>query len=811
MFNLDTLSERAKSAIQKAITTATDLKRRYLDTEHILYGILDDEVVGKILIELQVDSSLLQDSLAQVLTEGMNPSEQIEITPRAKLVLELAAQEARSMRHSYIGPEHILLGLVEEGEGIAAQVLRSFGLSLDKAKKAVEKTVGEGDAEGKTKSTTPTLDKFAKDLTALAREGKIDPIIGRAKEVMRVIQILSRRKKNNPVLIGDPGVGKTAIAEGLALRIISGDVPDILLNKRIMAMDIGLLMSGAKYRGEFEERATKIISEVGKTSGQVILFIDELHIIVGTGNQEGGLDLSNILKPPLARGELQVIGATTLSEYKKYIEKDAALERRFQPVLVEEPSVEQTIEILRGIRDKYETHHKIRISDEALIAAADLSEKYISDRFLPDKAIDVVDEAASKLRIQYISEPDEIKSKKLEIKRLEQEREALTRAQKHEEAAAIKQQIELKKTELEPLNQQWMQSRGTGTPTLSVDDIAEIIAQMTGIPVTQLRLEERQKLLQMEEELHKRVVGQNEAVKAVSEAVRRARAGLKDPHRPIASFVFLGPTGVGKTELAKTLASTLFGSDQSMIRLDMSEYNEKFNISRLIGSPPGYIGYDEGGQLTEAVRRNPYSIVLLDEIEKAHPDVFNILLQILEDGRLTDGKGRVIDFKNTIIIATSNIGAHIIQGYDRSEVTKEKSLIVTTDNKQNWEQIKSQVVEEMKNHFRPEFLNRIDEIIVFEGLTGEQIKEIVSLELDKVKRLVHAQDIEIDFDESIIDYVFKRGFNETYGAREIRRTVQKYIETPLSNMIIEGNISQGKKYLVMWDGEHVTASEIPKP
>ncbi|MEI7604027.1 MAG: ATP-dependent Clp protease ATP-binding subunit [bacterium] len=814
MFNsLDMLSERAKQSLQNAVNIASDLKRRNVDTEHILFGLLDDDVVFKVLSELGVSADLLKENLTTVMTEGMNVSEQMEITPRAKQVLELAFQESRSLRHSYVGPEHILLGLIEEGEGMAAQILKSIGINLDSAKKAVEKTVGEGEANEKIKSTTPTLDKFSKDLTAFAREGKIDPVIGRAQEVTRVIQILSRRKKNNPVLIGDPGVGKTAIAEGLAQRIVTGDIPDILVNKRIMALDLGLMMSGAKFRGEFEERATKIISEVSKAAGNIILFIDELHTIVGTGNQEGGLDLSNILKPPLARGELQVIGATTLSEYKKYIEKDAALERRFQPVLVNEPTVEQTIEILRGIRDKYETHHKITISDEALIAAAELSEKYINDRFLPDKAIDAVDEAASRKRIQYISEPENIKHLKVEIKKLEQEREALTRAQKFEEAAVAKQNIELKKTELEPLNKEWMQSRGTGTPTLSVEDIAEIISQMTGIPVKQLKVEEKEKLIKLEDELHKRVIGQEEAVHAVSEAVRRARAGLKNPNRPIASFIFLGPTGVGKTELAKTLASTLFGSENSLVRIDMSEYSEKFNVSRLIGSPPGYVGYDEGGQLTEAIRRNPYSIILLDEIEKAHPEIFNVLLQILEDGRLTDGKGRVVDFKNTIIIATSNIGAQIIQEHKHDFHNGEESvesIIVTRKKTPTWDEVKMQVYNEMRKIFKPEFINRIDEIIVFDSLTKSQMKDIVALELDKLKRLVHSQNIFINFDESVINFIFNIGYSDAYGAREIRRIIQKNLENELSSGILEGRIIPGKRYIVRIEYNNVIIDEVIK-
>ena len=692
---------------------------------------------------------------------------------------------------------------------MASQALKSMGITLDLVRKAVEKTVGEGDIGPKTKSTTPTLDKFAKDLTSLAREGKIDPVIGRASEVTRVIQILSRRKKNNPVLIGDPGVGKTAIAEGLAQRITLGNVPDILLDKRIMSLDLGLMMSGAKYRGEFEERATKIIGEVTRAKGQIVLFIDELHTIVGTGNSEGGLDLSNILKPPLARGDLQVIGATTLDEYKKYIEKDAALERRFQPVLVNEPTIEQTIEILQGIRDKYETHHKIKISDEALVSAAELSEKYISDRFLPDKAIDVIDEAASKLRIEHISEPDEIRSLKLDIKKMEQEREALTRAEKYEESASLKQSIELKKSELEPLNQKWMESRGTGTPTLTIEDVAEIISQMTGIPVKQLKVEEKQRLLHLENELHEKIIGQSEAITAVSEAVRRSSAGLKNPHRPIASFLFLGPTGVGKTELSKTLAGALFGSEESMIRLDMSEYSEKFNVSRLIGSPPGYVGYDEGGQLTEAVRRNPYSIILLDEMEKAHPDVFNLLLQILEDGHLTDTQGRKVDFKNTIIIVTSNIGAALISQYHKNKPnTDEKDIIATKTDSPTWENVKTQIKQELKQYFRPELLNRIDEIIVFESLSREQMREIVKLELNKLIRLIHVQKVTFQFEDSVVDFILEKGYSDQYGAREIRRTIQKYIENLVSARLLEGSIKPGHSYNVGYDDALIITEEI---
>ena len=794
-------SERAKLVIQKAAQTALGLNRKYIDTEHILYALLGDEVVNKVLKKSGCRVNNLVQLTESQLLQGTYIGDQPEMTPRAKQVINIAFEESRSLNHDYVGPEHLLIGLLREDEGLAYQLLLRCGANYQSVKNAVIKTLGEESMSAvvEKESTTPTLDKFSRDLTKLAKEGKIDPVIGRSDEVTRVIQILSRRKKNNPVLIGDPGVGKTAIAEGLAQRIVTQNIPDILKDKRIVALDLGMIMAGSKFRGEFEERIQKVIEEVETSKSQIILFIDELHTIVGTGGPEGGLDLSNMLKPSLARGELQLIGATTLDEYKKYIEKDAALERRFQPVLVSEPTIDQTVEILRGIRDRYEAHHKISISDEALIASAELSEKYINDRFLPDKAIDLIDEAASKVRIDYISEPEELRTIKNKIRNLEKEREDLTRTGKHEESAIVKMDIEKLKHEMEPMENEWKLARGTGTPIVTSDDIAFIVSKVTGIPVTQLKLEEKEKLLQLEEDLHKRIIGQDDAVRAVSEAVRRARAGMKDPNRPIASFIFLGPTGVGKTELAKTLAENLFGSEKNMIRIDMSEYSEKFNVSRLVGSPPGYIGYEEGGQLTELIRRQPYSVVLLDEIEKAHPDIYNILLQVLEDGRLTDSKGRTVDFRNSIIIATSNIGAQMIQDFikkDSNNNEKNYDLIQFKEKKEekthkSWNDLKNALWEELKKFFKIEFLNRIDEVIVFEALTKEHLSGILNLELAKVEKLLAAQKISIKFDKSVKDLLMEKGYDSSLGARELRRTVRKYIENPLSHQIISGNYSEG--------------------
>jgi ATP-dependent Clp protease ATP-binding subunit ClpC len=672
--------------------------------------------------------------------------------------------------------------LIKEGQGIAAQIFEKYGVSYTKARQAVVKLVGEGDETGeatKGESVTPTLDKYSRDLTQLAKEGKIDPVIGRTDEINRVIQILSRRKKNNPVLIGEPGVGKTAIAEGLAHRIATGNAPESLLDKSVKELDVAALIAGASHRGEYEERIQKVIKELEKASRDTILFIDELHTIVGSGAPEGQMDLSNMLKPALARGDLQVIGATTLSEYKKYIEKDAALERRFQSVLVNEPNVDQTIEILNGLRDRYEAHHRVKISDEAISAAAVLSDRYIQDRFLPDKAIDLIDEAASKVKLETSTEPENVRELKEKISNMEKEREALSRSGDHEKSAEIKVEIERLKKKLEPLLEKWHEKRGTGTPVVEIEDIAEVLSRATGIPVTDLQEEEKDRLLKLEESLHERVVGQDEAVNAVSEAVRRARVGLKDPKKPIASFLFMGPTGVGKTLLAKALAQQIFGDEEAIVRIDMSEYMERFAVSRLVGSPPGYVGYEEGGQLTEAIRRQPYSVILLDEIEKAHADVFNILLQILDEGRLTDAKGRTVSFKNTIIIATSNIGAENIQKFVKEE--KEK----------DWDKLKEELEEDLRKVFKPEFLNRLDDVIIFKSLDKNQLRDIAKLLLEDVESLVKAQDMEIEFDDKVVDLIADVGYDPEYGARPMQRVIQNQIENPLSGELLKEEFEKG--------------------
>jgi ATP-dependent Clp protease ATP-binding subunit ClpC len=800
-FNLlDLFSDRAKEAVQSAAKYALDFRRNYIDTEHVLLGVCNDDVVDRVFKELDTTAEIVKSKLEPLLMPGNLSSNQIDVSPRAKQVLELAVQNSRTLNHKYVGPEHILLGLIEEGEGLAAQHLKSLGIELTKARKAVEKIVGAEELSKKEQTDTPNVDKFSRDLTKLAREGKIDPVIGREKEVKRVIQILSRRKKNNPVLIGDPGVGKTAIAEGLALKIAHENVPDILMNKRVLALDVGMIVAGAKFRGEFEERAMKVIEEVRNSKGKIILFIDELHSIVGAGDNQGSLDLSNIMKPPLARGELQVVGATTTDEYKKYIEKDGALERRFQPILVEEPSVEETIEILKGIRDNYEAHHKIQISDDALIAAAQLSERYINDRYLPDKAIDLVDEASSKIRLEKLVKPNDIRNLEIEIKRLEQERESMAASKQFENAAILKQEIDDNTLKLTQMLNDWEKLKGTGTPILTSEDVEVVASAIAKIPVQKIHHDERKKLINLENELHERIIGQEDAIKAVSEAIRRSRAGLTNPRRPIASFLFLGPTGVGKTELAKALAEKVFGNEAALIRIDMSEYGEKFNVSKLIGSPPGYVGYEEGGQLTERVRRNPYSILLLDEIEKADNDVFNILLQILEDGRLTDGKGKTVNFKNTLIIATSNIGADAIKDFNKFGKSSNKlgfNYETSTDlskSKSNWDEVKKTINEELDKFFKPEFINRIDEIIIFENLTKEEIKEIAKLEIEKITKLLTTKNFNIIFDSKVVDYIATKGFSDEYGAREIRRTIQKFIENKIASMILIGEIEEEKKY-----------------
>lgn len=792
-------SERAKDAIQSAAEIAVDKGSRIIDTEHLLLGILnDDNVVDRILKELHINKEMLREQAVDSLISS-EYSGTPNFSPRAKQVLQLAFNHAKELGHNYIGGEHILLGLISEGQGLASQIFNKYGITITQARQAVVKIVGEGDESGKKveeKSETPTLDKYSRDLTQLATVGKIDPVIGRSDEITRVIQILSRRKKNNPVLIGEPGVGKTAIVEGLAYRIATNNVPDILIGKKVKELDLGGLVAGAKHRGDFEERIKGVLKDLEKTAGEIILFIDELHTIVGSGAPEGQMDLSNILKPALARGELQVIGATTLSEYKKYIEKDAALERRFQPILVNEPTADQTIEILRGLRDKYEAHHRVKITDEALTNASILSDRYIQGRFMPDKAIDLIDEAASKVRLQTSSEPEDLRQLKVQISNLEKERESLSRSGNHEKSAEVKVKIERLKKKLLPLEEAWNKKKGTGTPTVTEDDINELVSTITGIPITSLKAQEKERLMKLEETLHERVVGQDEAVKAVSQAVRRARVGLKDPKKPIASFLFLGPTGVGKTELAKTLAQYIFADEDAIIRIDMSEFMEKFSVSRLVGSPPGYIGYEEGGQLTEAVRRKPYSIILLDEIEKAHPDVFDILLQILDDGRLTDSKGRTVDFKNTIIIATSNIGASKIIDFFQIK-----------DKNKDWDVLKSQLMEELKKRFKPEFLNRIDEIIIFKSLDLDQIKQIVKLQLKEVENLVNAQGMSITFSDEVIKYLAEKGYEPSYGARPIKRIIQKEIENPLSEKLLTDSFNKGDKIKTILKNNQITFSK----
>lgn len=821
----DLFSNRTNEALQIAFQKAKEMNQRSLDTEHILYALTEDRIVmKKIFKELGIDVEELTNLLDKQIVEGTYTTGHPGLSPRATQVIQLAYQESLELKHSYIGTEHLFLGLILEQEGLAAQILRKYAITHPQARQAVIKIVGEGDKEGSKvgeQSDTPTLDEFTKDLTELASQDKIDPVIGRDEEITRVIEILSRRKKNNPVLIGEPGVGKTAIAEGLAHRIVSNQVPDVLKGKKVKALDLTGLVAGSKFRGEFEDRAKKLIQDLEKAERSVILFIDELHTIVGSGAQQGELDFSNIIKPALARGELQVIGATTLNEYQKYIEKDAALERRFQPVLVEEPSVEQTIQILKGIKERYEAHHKLKITDEAMEAASRLSDRYIKNRFLPDKAIDIIDEAASRVRIKFTSEPTELRKLKDEIKKLEAERESLTRAGQHKEAAEVKVRIEQLKEELKPIESDWLRQRGTDTPEVNINHILDIISRMTGVPITELNKQEKESLLNLESELHKRIIGQDEAVHLVANAIRRARTGLKSPNRPIASFLFLGPTGVGKTELAKALSSLMFSDDDAMIRIDMSEYMEKFAVTRLIGAPPGYVGYDEGGQLTEKVRRKPYSVILLDELEKAHPDVFNVLLQVLDDGKLTDGKGRVVDFKNTIIIATSNIGAElIVTALGAKEIGKvidsvnkenEKSLIKmrsVSETLPKWDELKDEVFELLKKFFRPEFLNRLDEVVMFRALTASEVEKIVKLVLDDTKRLMKAQNIEIDFDESVVKEIAKQSYNPQFGARPIRRAVQREIDNMLANELLEDRIHSGEKIKVMFKNNRFEVEKV---
>ncbi len=811
-------TEKAIKVIMLAQEEARRLGHNFVGTEQILLGLIGEGtgVAAKVLKSMGVNLKDARIEVEKIIGRGSGfVAVEIPFTPRAKRVLELSLEEARQLGHNYIGTEHLLLGLIREGEGVAARVLENLGVDLSKVRTQVIRMLGEtaevstGSSQGRTK--TPTLDEFGANLTQMAADGKLDPVVGRQKEIERVIQILGRRTKNNPVLIGEPGVGKTAIAEGLAQRIANNDVPDILEDKRVVTLDIGLLVAGTKYRGEFEERLKKIMDEI-RSAANVILVIDEVHTLIGAGAAEGAIDAANILKPALARGELQCIGATTLDEYRKHIERDAALERRFQPVMVGEPTVPETIEILHGLRERYEQHHKLKISDDALEAAAKLSDRYISDRYLPDKAIDLIDEAGSRVRLINSQLPPAAKELDKELRQVLKDKDNAVRSQDFDRAGELRDREMEIKAEIRAIAQsKKTESSGEGddSPVVDEEDIAQIVASWTGVPVNKLTESESEKLLHMEDTLHQRIIGQDEAVKAISRAIRRARVGLKNPNRPIASFVFSGPTGVGKTELAKALASYFFGSEEAMIRLDMSEFMERHTVSKLIGSPPGYVGYNEGGQLTEAVRRRPYTVVLFDEIEKAHPDVFNMLLQILEDGRLTDAKGRTVDFKNTLLIMTSNIGSKVIEkgggglGFDFEEDKAESQ----------YNRIRSLVNEELKQYFRPEFLNRLDEIIVFRQLTKDEVKEIGDILLKEVFGRLDEQGIRLEVTEKFKERLVEEGYNPSYGARPLRRAIMRLLEDSLAEEILSGRIKDGDVAVVDIDENgqvKVIPSEKPR-
>ena len=794
-------TEKAIKVIMLAQEEARRLGHNFVGTEQILLGLIGEGtgVAAKVLKSMGVNLKDARIEVEKIIGRGSGfVAVEIPFTPRAKRVLELSLEEARQLGHNYIGTEHLLLGLIREGEGVAARVLENLGVDLSKVRTQVIRMLGEtaevsaGGSQGRTK--TPTLDEFGSNLTQMASEGKLDPVVGRQKEIERVIQILGRRTKNNPVLIGEPGVGKTAIAEGLAQRISNNDIPDILEEKRVVTLDIGLLVAGTKYRGEFEERLKKIMDEI-RQAGNVILVIDEVHTLIGAGAAEGAIDAANILKPALARGELQCIGATTLDEYRKHIERDAALERRFQPVMVGEPSVPETIEILHGLRDRYEQHHKLKISDEALEAAAKLSDRYISDRYLPDKAIDLVDEAGSRVRLINSQLPPAAKELDKELRQVLKEKDDAVRSQDFDRAGELRDREMEIKAEIRAIAQTKKTESvdGDDSPVVDEEDIAQIVASWTGVPVNKLTESESEKLLHMEDTLHQRLVGQEEAVRAISRAIRRARVGLKNPNRPIASFIFSGPTGVGKTELAKSLATYFFGAEEAMIRLDMSEFMERHTVFKLIGSPPGYVGYNEGGQLTEAVRRRPYTVVLFDEIEKAHPDVFNMLLQILEDGRLTDAKGRTVDFKNTLLIMTSNIGSKVIEkgggglGFEFSAEDQAQS---------QYNRIRSLVNEELKQYFRPEFLNRLDEIIVFRQLNKEEVKQISDILLKEVFVRLAEQGIILEVTERFKDRLVEEGYNPSYGARPLRRAIMRLLEDSLAEEILSGRVKDGDTAIV---------------
>jgi ATP-dependent Clp protease ATP-binding subunit ClpC len=799
MDRFDKFTDRARKVLTLAQDEAQRFNHNYIGTEHLLLGLVreGEGVAARVLENMNVELPKVRTAVEFIIGRGDRPVVgEVGLTPRAKRVIELAIDEARRLGHNYIGTEHLLLGLVREGEGIAAGVLESLGVSLDKVRHEVIRVLSQSSSAGPAQETrraskTPTVDQLGINLTEAARLGKLDPVIGREKEIERVIQILSRRTKNNPALIGEPGVGKTAIAEGLAHRIVNGDVPETLSGKRVLTLDIGSLVAGTKYRGEFEERLKKIIEELRSTN-DAVLFIDELHTLVGAGAAEGAIDAANILKPPLSRGELQCIGATTLDEYRKYIERDAALERRFQPVMVEEPTLEQTIDILVGIRERYEQHHKVQITDDAVRAAADLSIRYITDRHLPDKAIDLIDEAASRVRLRYASAPPPLREAQKELERILREKES---GSPDSDAAALRDAEAAARTRVDELRGEWQASIADQQPQVDAEEIAQVVAMWTGIPVTRIAEEESARLLHMEDDLHKRVIGQQEAIDIVSKAVRRARAGLKDPKRPIGSFIFLGPTGVGKTELAKALAEFMFGSEDALIKIDMSEFMERHNVSRLVGAPPGYVGFDEGGQLTEAVRRKSYAVILLDEIEKAHPEVFNMLLQILEDGHLSDAKGRRVDFRNTIIIMTSNLGARQLLtntslGFRHMGETEEQQQTAS------YELMRDKIQNELKQTFRPEFLNRIDATVVFRSLTVEEVRQIVDLMLARVREQLRAQGMTLEVTQEAKDHIIKIGYDVAYGARPLRRVIQNMIEDVLAEQLLLGKFKTGMTVIV---------------
>ena len=802
-------TERGQRALLAAQREAAELGRTYVGTEHLLLGVLT-EPGGAIAVLKGITLEAVREEVLQILGRGAESVEgkQMVYTPRTKKVLEQSVREARELKQNYVSTEHILLALMREREGVAAHVLIKLGLDLSKAREELLRILtGAEDEAGGSNATqapdTPILNQYSRDLTALARSGELDPVVGRANEIERIVQILSRRRKNNPVLIGEPGVGKSAIVEGLAQLIVEDMAAEILRGKRVVSLDLASMLAGAKYRGEFEERLKKVMGEI-KASGNVILFIDELHTIIGAGASEGAIDAANILKPALARGEIQCIGATTLNEYHKHIEKDAALERRFQPVKVPEPSREESVAILKGLRDRYEAHHRVRITDEAITAAVYLSDRYISDRCLPDKAIDLIDEAASRVRIKAFTAPPDMKLQQERLDALNKETEEAVAHEDFEKAAHLRDSKKALQNEMAQRRSEWEHKRNSRVETVGEEEVAQIVCAWTGIPVARITEDESRRLVSLEAVLHERVIGQEEAVASVARAIRRARAGLKDPKRPIGSFIFLGPTGVGKTELCKALAEALFGDEDSMIRIDMSEYMEKHSVSRMIGSPPGYVGHEEGGQLTEKVRRKPYAVILLDEVEKAHPDVFNILLQILEDGRLTDGQGRVVDFKNTVIVMTSNAGAHALK--------KQRSLGFggSVDSARTYETMKENIMGEVKNIFRPEFLNRVDEIIVFHALEQHEIDEIARLLLRQVCARLAEHGIELDVDESALAVIGSAGYDMQYGARPLRRAIQRMVEDALSEEILLGRIRLGDRVRVVAEGDQLAFIPIEK-